>query len=136
MNWRWRDTPEPLEPRGVIGLGGVAEALLQAMQASPRPGCQAVASDGLLMVTGAAAQLPWVDGVYYVAPCPEAAALWLPTNRQPDVALDLLARALVRQHSAQPMLLLDQPALLLSLATPLPADEAWLQRLRARWATV
>lgn len=134
MNVRWRDVAEPRAPGGVIGLGAVAHALLRSLQQQPRPGCLAVATDGVLLVTGDAAQLPWVDGGQYVAPCAEAGALWLPTTRHPDLPLDLLARALARQHGTPPMLLLEQPSLLLSLARLLPADARWLQHLQQRWA--
>lgn len=133
MSARWRDVAEPLAPCGVIGLGRVAQALLQVVRNDPRPDCRAVAADGVLLVTGEASQLPWADGVQYVAPCREAGALWLPTTRQPVQPLDLLARALARQHGAQPLLLLEQPALLLSLSRLLPLDTRWLQHLRQRW---
>jgi len=133
MNARWCDAPTPIAPRGVIGLGPVAHALLRAVEKDPQRGCMAVAADGLLVLTGETGQLPWVDGVRYISPCAEASGLWLPTTRHPEVPLDLLARALARRHGEHPLLLLEQPSLLLSLARLLPVDARWLQHLRQRW---
>lgn len=131
--WGWRVTTEPPAAQGVIALGGPAHALLAVLQRSlvdePEPAIRAVAGPQLLMLAAPAARLPWVDGVQYVAPSTVAPSLWLPTTLEPDVAIDLLASALVSRYRAQPLLLLAEPALVVPLAGLLPVDAGWLQRL-------
>ncbi|MDY0954825.1 hypothetical protein SOM22_09575 [Stenotrophomonas rhizophila] len=133
MRWGWRDAELSAAAQGVIGFGAAARSLLAALEKRPREGLLGVAGDDLLVLAGPTSQLPWVDQVQYIAPCEEAAALWLPTHQRPAVALDLLANALAAQHGAQPLLLLAQPARLIALARLMPVDVHWLQQVRQRW---
>lgn len=134
MNWSWQDEAEPPEPQGMIGVGAVARRLFAALErAMPTAAMMATANDDVLMLTGMARSLPWVDGAQYVAPRAEAAALWLPTTRRPAIALDLLEAAIRRRHQQQPLLLLEQPARLFPLTRLLPVDAGLLQQIRARW---
>jgi hypothetical protein len=136
MNWRWQDEVEPPAPEGVVGTGAVARRLLEAVAVRvprERARLSATAHDGLLVLVGPADQLPWVDGVQFVAPRVEVAALWLPTTRRPTVPLDLLAQAVARLHRASPLLMLPEPAQLVSLARLLPADDFLIAQIRARW---
>lgn len=136
MNWRWQDEAEPPAPQGVVGTGAVARRMLETVAARPpaeRARLSATAHDGLLVLVGPADRLPWVDGVQFVAPRAEAPALWLPTTRRPAVPLDLLAQAIARLHRASPLLMLPEPAQLVSLARLLPADDFLIAQIRARW---
>ena len=136
MNWGWQDEAEPPSPQGVVGVGAVARALLETLAARPpaeRARLSAAAHDRMLVLVGPAEQLPWVDGVQFVAPRAEAAALWLPTTRRPTVPLDLLAQAIARHHRASPLLMLPAPPQLVSLARLLPADDILIAQIRARW---
>ena len=137
MSWGWQDEHDPPPPQGMAGVGPVARALLEALArtlGADGPKLQATAHDDALLVTGDAAALPWVDGALYLAPRPEAPALWLPTTQRPDVPLDLLERALARRYRVQPLALLPMPAQLVPLARLRPFD-AWLvEQIGKRWS--
>ncbi|WP_369935287.1 hypothetical protein [Xanthomonas tesorieronis] len=135
MTWTWRDDPAPPPPQGVVGMGELARRLLDNAARSQTPDAlMATASDTLLVVTGPAAALPWLDGVLYIAPRPEAPALWLPTAQRPNAALDLLERAVARRHPGPPWLLLPAPAALVPLSRLLPFGATLVEQIRGRWA--
>jgi len=133
MSWSWREEPAPPAPQGVVGIGAAARRLLAAFAATPREGLQATANATVLVLAGPAEKLPWADGVMYVAPRPEAPALWLPTTRRPGIALDLLERALTRRHPYPPLLMLPEPAQLVPLSRLLPLSADLTAQIRARW---
>lgn len=160
LSWQWREDTDPPIARGAIGFGAVARALFAvarahaaALPAGKAPAWQATAHrDALILVERDLAErdlvqrdlvrrdgdpappLPWVDGAAYIAPRPEAPMLWLPTTRRPDVALDLLARAIAQRHPPErPVLLWPAPAQLIPLQRWLPADDDVLSRIAARW---
>ncbi len=139
MPWRWRAETGVPAAMGVVGHGEVARALhakaVAATHADAAPPWQITAHQDLLVLTGKADTLPWVDGARYIAPRPEAPTLWLPTLARPDIALDLLAAAIARRHPQRPMLLWPQPAQLVPLHRALPADAAVLARITAHWAS-
>lgn len=138
MTLAWCDEPAPPAPLGMVAVADTARRLLAALAALPgrdTPGetLQVSASDGLLLVTGAETQLPWIDGACYIAPREDAPTLWLPTTQRPAMALDLLARAVERQHGASPALLLPAPARVVPLHRRLPLDAGLLRQIAARW---
>ncbi|WP_115563204.1 hypothetical protein [Xanthomonas arboricola] len=134
MNWSWQDEPLPVAPQGVIGVGEAARALLAAWARLPDgAGLLVTATAHALLLTGPAPQLPWANGVQYVAPRADAAGLWLPTAERPALPLELLERALRRQHGPQPLLLLRSPALVLPLHRLLPARAEVVAQIRQRW---
>jgi hypothetical protein len=134
VNWSWQDEPVPVAPRGVIGVGDAARGLLAAWaRLSDGTGLLVTATAQALLLTGPAPQLPWADGVQYVAPRADTTGLWLPTAERPDLPLELLERALRRQHGAQPLLLLRSPALVLPLHRLLPARAEVVAQIRQRW---
>lgn len=142
--WHWREDDDPPVARGAIGFGAVARTLFAiarthaaALPAGQAPAWQATAHrDALLLIRrdGDPMPLPWVDGVAYIAPRPEAPLLWLPTTQRPDVGLDLLARAIAQRHPPErPVLLWPAPAQLIPLHRCLPATADVLTRIAARW---
>ncbi|KUF29329.1 hypothetical protein [Xanthomonas phaseoli] len=134
MNWSWQDEPVPVAPQGVIGVGDAARALLAAWERVPDgAGLLVSATAHAVLLTGPATQLPWAIGVQYVAPRADAAGLWLPTAERPDLALELLERALRRQYGLQPLLLLRSPALVLPLHRLLPARPEVVAQIRQHW---
>lgn len=135
MTWTWREDPAPPPPQGVVAMGALARRLLDSAARSQTPeALMATASDALLVVTGPAPALPWLDGVLYIAPRPEAPALWLPTAQRPNVALDLLAQAVARRHPGPPWLLLPAPPALVPLGRLLPLAATLVEQIRGRWA--
>jgi len=134
MNWQWRPAAEAVAPRAVVAWGAVTprlQARLAALPSAERERLQLVAAPGWLVVLGATDDLPWVDGVRYAAPSPQAPALWLPTHAGPDLAHDLIARALHRAHDRQPLLLWPDPAIALPLDRPQIASDSALLRYAA-----
>lgn len=134
MSWLWVDEPDPPVPQGVVGTGEVARRLLAAVEEPGLfEGLSVTAHDDLLVLIGSEGCLPWVDGVLYLAPRAEAAALWLPTTQRPAIALDLLERCVQRKHPRSPLLLLPDPAQLVPLTRLLPIDAALVGQIRERW---
>lgn len=87
------------------------------------------ARSDMLVLFGEEDKLPWVEGVRYAAPSTIAPQLWLPTVEHPDVPHDLLARALLKQHARQPLLLWRTPLGVVPLDRQVPLSEAWLHRM-------
>ncbi|QWP79146.1 hypothetical protein J5226_12470 [Lysobacter sp. K5869] len=137
MNWEWGPEPEPPAPQGAAGVGrAVSRALLAAVEAlepARRGKLMLTANADVLVATGPAAELPWCEGVLYIAPREPAPALWLPTTQRPQLPLDLLQRALERRHRPSPLLMLREPAQLVPLHRALPASDELIAQIRARW---
>lgn len=134
MRWSWGEESAPPEPQGMVGTGQTARRLLSVLERSQAaPDWMITAHADALVLTGAAASLPWEDGAIYIAPRVQAGSLWLPTTQRPGIPLDLLARALQRQHSRTPLLLLPQPAQALPLDRLLPVSAAVLSQISQRW---
>lgn len=97
---RLRAAEPPRAPRLALARGEVVSALaerLLALDDKTLDGLTAAATDGYLAVVAPADRLPWVDGLAYLAPFPDAPALYLPTHLEPDVPPTLVARAFARQ---------------------------------------
>ena len=114
-------------PAGLIAVTGVARQLLHKLQmlaAEDLSSLSVVASRDLLVVLGPPDILPWLDGVQYCAPHPQARDLWLPTHTSTSLSADLVQAALARRLGVQPMLLLDEPEQIIPLgdAAYLSAD--------------
>lgn len=118
--WQAQEVEKGVAPQtiaGVVAQAAVVTRLLQRLQQEP-PDTLArwsfVACRDLLVVLGA--DVPWVDGLRYCAPHPQARALWLPCHTQPTISLDLLQSALQRRlrHDG-PLLLWHAPEEILPL---------------------
>ncbi|MGJ7504843.1 hypothetical protein ACSFBF_31100 [Variovorax sp. ZT5P49] len=138
LEWRWRSRAEPLPAQAAVAWGAAARALhARLLQLAPelQAGLSAMAGRDLLVVTGEADALPWVNGVAYAGPTHEAPGLWLPTIEAPDLPLDLIARSLQREHpKRQPLLLWPRPALVLPLDRLLPLSAELLARIGMHWS--
>lgn len=138
IEWRWRSRVEPLPARAAVAWGVAARALhgrLSQLLPEQQSELSAMAAPDLLVVTGEADVLPWVDGIAYAGPTPDAPGLWLPTLEALDLPLDLIARSLQREHpTRQPLLLWPRPALVLPLDRLLPLSSALLARIATLWS--
>lgn len=134
LRWSWLPTPEAPPPQAVVAHGdSTVHALLTRLQALPaaqRERLSIVAAAGWLVVLGASADLPWVDGVRYGAPSAVAPSLWLPTHRHPDLPQDLISQALAQAMGAGPLLLWPKPEAVMPLAGAQPATDAVLASAR------
>lgn len=126
----------PLAPVAAWARGAAGQALLRALLArgdealAPLRGVHA---GEVVIVTGPADALPWVDGVAYLGRDEEAPSLLLPTTLRPVVATELVERALrSRAPGASPLALLVESVgvdgsatlSLVSLAGALPVSRA------------
>lgn len=94
-------------PIAVVACGEAAKKLakkLVATEAGDLAKWKGVATPDTLVVLGETDSLPWVDGVSYLGADMDAPHLLLPTNREPNVPLDLLERALLRRSPFPPPL--------------------------------
>jgi MoxR-vWA-beta-propeller ternary system protein len=88
----------PLAPVAALATGAAARRLARRLLAATDEHLarlEGVAGPGLLVVTGAEADLPWVDGVRYLGRDPDAPGLLLPTAARPVIPATLLARTLL-----------------------------------------
>ena len=133
MNLSWQKRGEHPEPRAAVGIGLAGRRLCRRLQELPDEELSAhaaTANRDVLIVIASAERLPWVPDVAYAAPATEAPSLWLPTTLQPEVPLDLLARAaLKRSGGRSPVLLWPDPAWLIPLDRQLPVTRGLLKRL-------
>lgn len=129
----WQARTTPLVPSAVVAFGYGARALARrvlALDAAHRGRLLGAGSEDFLIVRGASGDLPWTDGVLYLGHDAEAPQLLLPTNRRPDVPLDLFARAIVTRFAdqAHPLAVVESPALVIPLGGERRIDEAALRR--------
>lgn len=132
INWNWQRASAPAQPAAAVATGEVARRLyarLGRLPAEQQARLRVGATADLLLVSGAEADLPWVDGIAYAAPCASAPQLWLPVQWLPNVPPDLLAIALRERHRHQPLLLWHAPAVVMPLNQLYPLDVLTLARL-------
>jgi hypothetical protein len=122
----WRRREPPLAPRGLYARGAAAERLVRRLLAADDATLarlEGVAGADLVCVRGAAAELPWVDGVEYLGVDAHAPGLLLPTRLVPDAPVELVRRALAARCPT-PLALV--PGLVVPLATARPLERAAL----------
>lgn len=136
----WSPRSEPLVPCACIARGPVAHALARAvlaLDAQQLARIKACAGDRLLLLFGANADLPWLDGITYLGRDEAAPHLLLPTNRRPDVPVDLFGRALAARlpEAAKAGAIVPDATeglLWVSIAAAGPIDRASLEAWMAR----
>jgi len=107
----------PLAPSAAAARGPAAVALARLLAArgdAALARLAGVSGPGLLLVIGAAADLPWVDGIVYLGKDPRAPSLLLPSALEPDVPASLFERAVLSRAAgvdAPNAVLVDPPAL-------------------------
>jgi len=138
----WRPRTTPLDPLGMAVRGDAVRALAQRLLARDDEALgrlSGVASPGLLVVLGEAADLPWVDGAVYLGRDADAPSLFLPTSREPTAPLPLVERALLARArtsgTSPPYAVLVDPPLLASTQAARPIVRTVLQAWLAQPAT-
>lgn len=104
LNIFWRNRFDALAPSAVIAFDSSAKKLkekLIALDDEKLGLLQGVFAENLLFVKGLAENLPWADGVIYLGKDALAPQIFLPTNRQPDVPLDLFEKKVLQIFAAQ-----------------------------------
>lgn len=125
--------PDPLVPAAAAACGKVALALAKRLSQfgdDELASLRGAASRDVLIVTGDAEALPWVDGTVYLGRDPLAPRLLLPTTMQPDIAPDLFERAIARHAAAlpPPWAVLIAPPRVFSAAHASVLDRAFIRR--------
>jgi len=118
IRWSWRRRDDDPMPQAAVAWGEAALRLgarVARMAPAAQQRCQMTSSSDVVVLFGPADDLPWVAGVGYAAPSPDAPSLWLPTVWAPDVPADLLERALALRHGRTPLLLWPNPAAIVPL---------------------
>ena len=129
---------EPLATSAALALGPAArrlvERLLQLDDARLLR-LRGVAGHGLVLVRGAAEDLPWAEGVLYLGQDESAPRLLLPTAIGPNLPSAVLERAIARRLEKDAALLMSpwavcfEPPLVIPSGNALPlrrdALEAW-----------
>jgi hypothetical protein len=112
----------PLTPSAVIGVGESARALAlrhRDFSDAQLARLRGVGGSGVLVVLGAADDLPWSDGAAYLGSEPSAPELYLACASEPDVPAPLLLRALLRHFQpvppSVPIVVSIQPQLVISV---------------------
>lgn len=107
IEWHFRE--EPRRPAAVVAFGDVAKDLARKLLTSDDakwPSLKGVAASDGIVLLGEAVSLPWIDGVSFLGSDERAPHLLLPTNREPNVPLDLLQQALIERSPFPPPLAL------------------------------
>ena len=116
LEWTRRD--EALAPAGVVAAGDIALRLLDRLRLRSEEELArltVVATRDLLVLLGAADDLPWIDGARYCAPDPVTQLLWLPTAWKPRFPSDLVRRSATARVGERAVLLWNEPELFLPL---------------------
>jgi hypothetical protein len=131
---RFAARAEPLQASAVCATGEVARVLAVALLERDDGALGALRGVGardLLLMTGAAEALPWVDGVSYLGSDPSAPRLLLPTHSTIiDIPLRVFEAALLRARPRlrPPIAVLPDPPRLVSLDRALPIRRERLSR--------
>lgn len=135
--WNWRVRRQPALPQAAVAWGEAAvrlHARLTRMTEDQSSGLQATAARDVLIVTGDADRLPWVEGIDYAFAVSTAPGLWLPTLWEPDTPPDLVGQALSNRYARVPLLLWHAPQAVVPLDRCLPVTALHLQRIQDQWA--
>jgi hypothetical protein len=128
----WTERSEALQPSGMVTAGAVTGRLLARLRTRDEPSLarlSVVATRDLLVLLGAADDLPWVNGARYCAPDPSAHGLWVPTNMTPALPADLIRRSAAARAGDGALLLWPAPEQFLPLGQArslTPAVLGWL----------
>jgi len=132
----WRARTEPLEPVAVAATGSAAHELARRMLNRSDEELKRVRGvswpDGLAF-EGALNDLPWADGALFLGHDRRAPKLLLPCAIEPNVPLDLWARAFERgleREMSAPILVMPSVQVVVSMAEARGVEraklEAWL----------
>jgi hypothetical protein len=129
---QWTTRARPLVPEALHAPRAVVPSLcarLEAMDDAALSRLRGLSSPaGWIVLAGEAeVELPWVDGLTYLAREPEAPALWVPTYAALVPAAPLVARALTTKLGAGPWALWGAPLVVVPLGAARALDRARLR---------
>lgn len=131
--WKPRDIPLPpvaVAARGEPALR-LARRLLQFDDESLAR-FEGVSGQLLIVTRGPADLLPWVDGVQYLGIDPLAPSMLFPTNYEPSLPQELVAKAFAKVAGHGSMAVLPNPLLLIPMGEARPVSHhtlnEWLEQ--------
>ena len=116
-------------------LASLARPFLLALEPERLARLRGVASTDTVLVLGSHDDLPWCEGIAYLAHDPEAPELLVPCAVAPSVPAPLLLRALQLRFSEKlraPCAVWLEPPLVLSVANAQTLDTSRLEQWRER----
>lgn len=90
----WQLRGKALTASAVVGVGSIANTLAHRLIQDPEHLCKGIITNDLLLVEGAANELPWVEGALYLGEDSKAPSLFMPTTLCPDKPIALVQRNL------------------------------------------
>ncbi|MCP4220633.1 MAG: hypothetical protein GY765_38755 [bacterium] len=120
---RWIPKEPPLPLHGLFAGGPALEPLVKRLLRCPEKDrllLRGVCGEDFIVLLGPDSILPWVEGLIYLGRYKEAPGLYLPTLRVPAVDAALVVEALEAVGMKLPALLLEKPAIRISLAKMRP----------------
>lgn len=132
---QWTPRARPLAPEALHAPRVVVPSLcarLEALDDAALARLRGLTSPaGWIVLAGdAEVELPWVDGLTYLAREPEAPVLWIPTYAALVPAPALVARALTAKLGAGPWALWGAPLVVVPLGAARALDRARLREAR------
>jgi hypothetical protein len=130
---RFSPRQEVLVPVAAAACGMAARALAERLlrcKDEQLVTLRGAAGRDVLIVTGEAEALPWVDGAVYLGRDPLAPRLLIPAMMQPNIAPDAFERAIARHAAAltPPWAVLIDPPRVFSAAHASAMDRGYIQR--------
>lgn len=137
IEWQWLPSNNTPCICAVVAWYDIAQKLishlLERVDESNYSHLQLVISEDVIILSGEASYLPWIDGIGYATIYPNEQRLWLPSNVLPSVALDLLAEAFYQRYQIAPLLLWNKPKTVIPLNNMQPVTKYLLEILKARY---
>lgn len=119
----WIPRSEPLLPCAVAAWDVAGRRLAHhLLRRQAWKGLRGLAADDILIMSGAADQLPWVDGVVYLGGLPTAPSILVPTLLRPSFAEELFVTIVHRQLDERHVAILPQRQAAVPLAALGPID--------------
>jgi hypothetical protein len=129
---QWTTRARPLVPEALLSPPTAVPSLyarLAALDDEALARLRGLSSPAgwIVLASEAEVELPWVDGLTYLARDPEAPALWVPTYAALVPAAPLVARALTAKLGAGPWALWGTPLVVVPLGAARTLDRARLR---------
>lgn len=131
IQWHWQPNNDTVAPIAVVAWNDVVTSLFNHLLAEQNNNdlsqYQFVRGDDFVVIIGQSSLLPWVDGVQYAMFDSHEPRLWLPCHAKPSISVSLLAKAILHKFGCEPVLLWDQPKVIIPLKQMWPLTKEFLE---------
>lgn len=119
IKWQWQDSQKIPNICAAVAWYDVRLILLKYLlhhsDMAKEKQLQILSHNDVIIVIGESHLLPWVDGIRYAGYDDIEPRLWLPSHRIPSVPISLLSEALQLRHMQSPLLVWDNPKVILPI---------------------